>query len=190
MLIIPAIDLKDGKCVRLRQGRAEEMTVFGDDPVAMGLRWQAAGAQLAPRGGPGRRLSSGSPKTLSPSGRLRQALSIPMELGGGIRTLDTIRGLYRPGHRPPHPGHRGPQGPGPGGPGLRRFPGRIAFGLDAKDGLLAVEGWTETSRQTALEVAQALAPLKARGLHLHRHRPGRGQTGRQSRRPPRPWPRP
>ncbi len=90
MLIIPAIDLKGGQCVRLRQGRAEEMTVFSDDPVAMGLKWQAAGAKwlhLVDLDG----AFSGSPQNLESIRRLRAALTIPIELGGGIRTLDTIK---------------------------------------------------------------------------------------------------
>ncbi len=110
MLIIPAIDLKDGKCVRLRQGRAEDVTVFGDDPAAMGLRWQEAGAQLLHVVDLDGAFSS-RPQNLDSIRRLRQALSIPMELGGGIRTLDTIAAYIDLGHRPPHPGHRGPQGP-------------------------------------------------------------------------------
>src|SRR4030042_6214882 len=89
MLIFPAIDLKGGKCVRLRQGRADEETVFSDDPVAMGLKWQAAGAKwlhVVDLDG----AFSSRPQNLESIRRLRRALTIPMELGGGIRTLDTV----------------------------------------------------------------------------------------------------
>jgi len=159
MLIIPAIDLKDGKCVRLRQGRAEDVTVFGDDPVAMGLKWQAAGAQLLHVVDLDGAFSS-RPRNLESIRRLRQALSIPMELGGGIRTLDTVAVYIDLGIDRLILGTVVLKDPELAARACADFPGRIAFGLDAKDGLLAVEGWTETSRKTALDAAQALAPLQ------------------------------
>jgi phosphoribosylformimino-5-aminoimidazole carboxamide ribotide isomerase len=159
MLIIPAIDLKDGKCVRLRQGRAEDLTVFSDDPVAMGLRWQAAGAQLLHVVDLDGAFSS-RPRNLESIRRLRQALSIPMELGGGIRTLDTVAAYIDLGIDRLILGTVALKDPGLAARACADFPGRIAFGLDARDGLLAVEGWTETSRKTALDAAQALAPLQ------------------------------
>jgi len=159
MLIIPAIDLKDGKCVRLRQGRAEDVTVFGDDPVAMGLKWQAAGAQLLHVVDLDGAFSS-RPRNLESIRRLRQALSIPMELGGGIRTLDTVAAYIDLGIDRLILGTVALKDPELAARACADFPGRIAFGLDAKDGLLAVEGWTETSRKTALDAAQALAPLQ------------------------------
>ncbi len=159
MLIIPAIDLRGGKCVRLRQGRAEEMTVFSDDPVATGLRWQAAGAQwlhVVDLDG----AFSGSPQNLEAIRKLRQALDIPMELGGGLRSLDTIRAYLDLGLDRLILGTVVLKDPDLAARACAEFPGKIAFGLDAKGGLLAVEGWTETSRRTALEVAQALEPLR------------------------------
>jgi phosphoribosylformimino-5-aminoimidazole carboxamide ribotide isomerase len=158
MLIIPAIDLKDGKCVRLRQGRAEDVTIFSDDPVAMGLRWQAAGAQLLHVVDLDGAFSS-RPRNLESIRRLRQALSIPMELGGGIRTLDTVAAYIDLGIDRLILGTVVLKDPELAARACADFPGRIAFGLDARDGLLAVEGWTETSRKTALDAAQALAPL-------------------------------
>ncbi len=159
MLIIPAIDLRGGKCVRLRQGRAEEMTVFSDDPVATGLRWQAAGAKwlhVVDLDG----AFSGSPQNLTAIRKLRENLDIPMELGGGLRSLDTIRAYLDLGLDRLILGTVVLKDPDLAARACAEFPGKIAFGLDAKGGLLAVEGWTETSRQTALEVAKALEPLK------------------------------
>ncbi len=159
MLIIPAIDLRGGKCVRLRQGRAEEMTVFSDDPVATGLKWQAAGAKwlhVVDLDG----AFSGSPQNLEAIRQLRQALDIPMELGGGIRTLETIRAYLDLGLDRLILGTVVLKDPDLAKRACADFPGRIAIGLDAKNGLLAVEGWTETSRQTALEVAKALEPFR------------------------------
>ncbi len=159
MLIIPAIDLRGGKCVRLRQGRAEEMTVFSDDPVATGLRWQAAGAKwlhLVDLDG----AFSGSPQNLESIRRLRENLNIPMELGGGIRTLDTIKAYLDLGLDRLILGTVVLKDPDLAKRACADFPGKIAIGLDARDGLLAVEGWTETSQRSALEVAKSLEPLK------------------------------
>jgi phosphoribosylformimino-5-aminoimidazole carboxamide ribotide isomerase len=159
MLIIPAIDLKDGKCVRLRQGRAEDVTVFGDDPVAIGLRWQEAGALLLHIVDLDGAFSS-RPSNLQSIRELRRHLSIRLELGGGIRTLDTIDYYIQMGIDCLILGTVALKDPKLAAHACADYSGRIAFGLDARDGLLAVEGWTETSRKTALEAAQALAPLK------------------------------
>jgi phosphoribosylformimino-5-aminoimidazole carboxamide ribotide isomerase len=159
MLIIPAIDLKDGKCVRLRQGRAEDVTVFGDDPVAMGLKWQEAGAQLLHVVDLDGAFSS-RPRNLESIRRLRQALTIPIELGGGLRTLDTIDAYIQMGINCLILGTVALKDPELAAHACADYPGRIAIGLDAKDGLVAVEGWTETSQQTVLEVARDLAQLK------------------------------
>ncbi|MGP8051124.1 MAG: 1-(5-phosphoribosyl)-5-[(5-phosphoribosylamino)methylideneamino]imidazole-4-carboxamide isomerase [Desulfobaccales bacterium] len=158
MLIIPAIDLRGGKCVRLRQGRAEDMTVFSDDPVATGLKWQAAGARwlhVVDLDG----AFSGSPQNLEAIRRLRENLTIPMELGGGIRTLETISLYLDLGLERLILGTVVLKDPELAAQACARFPGRIAIGLDARDGWLAVEGWTEDSRATALEVAKSLEPL-------------------------------
>ncbi len=145
--------------MRLRQGRAEEMTVFSDDPVATGVKWQAAGAKwlhVVDLDG----AFSGSPQNLAAIRNLRQALDIPMELGGGIRSLDTIRSYLDLGLDRLILGTVVLKDPDLAKRACTEFPGKIALGLDAKNGLLAVEGWTETSRETALEVAQALEPLR------------------------------
>ncbi|MFA4903711.1 MAG: 1-(5-phosphoribosyl)-5-[(5-phosphoribosylamino)methylideneamino]imidazole-4-carboxamide isomerase [Desulfobaccales bacterium] len=159
MLIIPAIDLKDGKCVRLRQGRAEDVTVFGDDPVAMGLKWQEAGAQLLHVVDLDGAFSS-EPKNLKSIQALREALSIPIELGGGIRTLDIIAAYIELGIDRLILGTAALKDPDLAARACADYPGRIAFGLDARDGFLAVKGWTETSQKNVLEVARELAKLK------------------------------
>jgi phosphoribosylformimino-5-aminoimidazole carboxamide ribotide isomerase len=158
MLIIPAIDLKDGKCVRLRQGRAEEVTVFGDDPVAMGLKWQEAGAQLLHVVDLDGAFSS-EPRNLKSIQALRQALSIRIELGGGIRTLKTLDCYIHLGIDCVILGTAALENPKLAAHACADYPGRIAFGLDARNGLLAVKGWTEATTKTVLEVAQDLAPL-------------------------------
>jgi len=163
MLIFPAIDIRGGKCVRLRQGRKEEETVFSDDPVAMGLKWLEAGAQwlhVVDLDG----AFSSRPQNLETIRRLRRAVPIPMQLGGGLRTLDTLAAYVDLGIDRLILGTVVLKDPDLVARACETYPGRIAMGLDAKDGLLAVEGWTQTSTRTALEVAQALVPLKPAAL--------------------------
>ena len=163
MLIIPAVDIRGGKCVRLKQGRLNAETVFSDDPVAMGLKWQEAGARwlhVVDLDG----AFSARPQNLEVIRRLRRALTIPMELGGGIRTLDTLAAYVDLGIDRLILGTVALKDPELAARACAEYPGRIAMGLDARDGLLAVEGWTETSRRTALEVARSLAPLRPAAL--------------------------
>jgi len=163
MLIFPAIDLKGGKCVRLRQGRADQETVFSDDPVAMGRKWQAAGAKwlhvVDLDGAFGAR-----PQNLETIRCLRQALTIPIQLGGGLRTLDTLAVYVDMGLDRLILGTAVLKDPDLVARACAAYPGRIAVGLDARDGFLAVEGWTETSQKTVVEVAQTLVPLKPAAL--------------------------
>jgi phosphoribosylformimino-5-aminoimidazole carboxamide ribotide isomerase len=144
MIIFPAIDIRGGKCVRLVQGRADQETVFGDDPAAMGQKWQAAGAAWLHE----------------VIRRLRRAVTIPIQLGGGLRNLETIATYIDLGIDRLILGTAVLKDPDLMHQALQTYPGRIALGLDAKNGLLAVEGWTETTTRTAAEVARNFAPLK------------------------------
>jgi phosphoribosylformimino-5-aminoimidazole carboxamide ribotide isomerase len=158
MLIIPAIDIKDGKCVRLRQGMKNQETVYGDDPAAMAERWQTAGASwlhVVDLDGAFEK----KPVNVRAIEKIRQKLIIPMQLGGGLRTMENLAMYFAMGidrlilgttvlkHREVTQ------------QALERFPGKIAIALDARDGKLATEGWVETSASDALDVAKALAPL-------------------------------
>jgi phosphoribosylformimino-5-aminoimidazole carboxamide ribotide isomerase len=163
MLIFPAIDLKGGKCVRLRQGRKEDETVFSDDPVAMGLKWQDLGAQwlhVVDLDG----AFSSRPQNLESIKGLRKALTIPIQLGGGLRTLETLDLYINLGIDRLILGTAVLKAPDLVAKACAAYPGRIAVGLDAKDGLVAVEGWTETSTQKVIDVAQKLVPLKPAAL--------------------------
>jgi phosphoribosylformimino-5-aminoimidazole carboxamide ribotide isomerase len=163
MIIFPAIDIRNGKCVRLRQGRQEEETVFGDDPAAMGLKWQEAGAEwlhVVDLDG----AFSSRPQNLEAIRGLRRALTIPMQLGGGIRSLETITTYLDLGIDRLILGTAVLKDPDLVARACAAYPGRIAVGLDAKDGLVAVEGWTETSSRSVLEVAQSLVSLKPAAL--------------------------
>jgi phosphoribosylformimino-5-aminoimidazole carboxamide ribotide isomerase len=159
MIIFPAIDIRGGRCVRLVQGLADQETVYGDDPAAMGQRWQAEGAAwlhvVDLDGAFGAR-----PQNLEVIRRLRRAVTIPIQLGGGIRSLDTMAAYIDLGIDRLILGTAILKDPEVVARACQAYPGRIALGLDAKEGLLAVEGWTETTQRTAAEVAQELAHLQ------------------------------
>ncbi len=158
MIIFPAIDIRGGKCVRLVQGRADQETVYGDDPAVMGQRWQAEGAAwlhvVDLDGAFGAR-----PQNLEAIRQLRQAVTIPIQLGGGLRSLDTMAAYIDARIDRLILGTAVLKDPDLVARACQAYPGRIALGLDAKNGLLAVEGWTETTTRTAAEVARELAPL-------------------------------
>lgn len=163
MLIFPAIDIRGGRCVRLRQGRAQEETVFGDDPAAMGLKWQAAGAQwlhVVDLDG----AFSSRPGNFATIRRLRQAVTLPLQLGGGLRNLATIAAYVELGIDRLILGTAVLKDRDLVARACADFPGRIAIALDAREGRLSVEGWTETSERSVLEVARELVPLKPAAL--------------------------
>lgn len=158
MLIIPAIDIKDGKCVRLRQGIKNQETVYGDDPAAMAARWQAAGASwlhVVDLDG----AFDKKPVNVKAIEKIRQNLTIPMQLGGGLRTLDNLAMYIAMGVDRLILGTTVLKNHEVTRLALERFAGKIAIALDARDGKLASEGWVETSNSNAVDVAQALAPL-------------------------------
>jgi phosphoribosylformimino-5-aminoimidazole carboxamide ribotide isomerase len=141
MLLIPAIDLKDGKCVRLRQGRMDDETVFSNDPVEMAGRWVAAGA---------RRLHlvdlNGAFAGMPVNGDAIRAITaafpeLPIEVGGGIRDERTIAAYLDAGVRWCIIGTQAVKEPELVGRACRAFPGNVIVGLDAKDGLVAINGW-------------------------------------------------
>lgn len=176
MLIIPAIDVKDGKCVRLRQGLKDQETVYGDDPGAMAARWQAAGAQwlhVVDLDGAFEK----KPMNIRAIEKIRQNLTIPMQLGGGLRTLENLAMYFAMGVDRLILGTAVLKDRALTEQALTRFPGKIAIALDAREGRLATEGWVETSTHDALEVAQMLVPLgPAAFIYTDIHRDGM-QTG-------------
>jgi phosphoribosylformimino-5-aminoimidazole carboxamide ribotide isomerase len=158
MFIIPAIDIKNGKCVRLRQGIKSQETVYGDDPAAMARRWEAAGAQwlhVVDLDG----AFDKKPVNVKAIESIRQNLTIPMQLGGGLRTLEDLAMYVSMGIDRLILGTTVLKNHEVTRQALERFPGRIAIALDAREGMLATEGWVETSDRDAVDVAQALASL-------------------------------
>lgn len=153
MLIIPAIDLKGGRCVRLLRGDFGAETVYGDDPVAMGRRWQDAGARylhVVDLDG----AVQGEPVNAAAIRGLCAALTMPIEVGGGVRTVERARELLDLGVDRVIFGTAALRTPDVVAEACRLFPGRIAVGIDARDGMVAVEGWLETSGTPAIDLAR------------------------------------
>ena len=154
MLIIPAIDLKDGQCVRLRQGRMDDSTVFSDDPVAMAQRWLDAGCRrlhLVDLNG----AFAGEPV----NGEVVAAIAgawpeLPIQIGGGIRSLATIERYLDAGVSYVIIGTRAVEKPAFVAEACREFPDHIIVGLDARDGLVATDGWARVSSVKATELAR------------------------------------
>jgi phosphoribosylformimino-5-aminoimidazole carboxamide ribotide isomerase len=160
MRILPAIDLKGGKCVRLLRGEMDAETVYGDDPVAMGRRWQDEGAtylHVVDLDG----AVSGTPVNGDAIARLAAGLRIPIEVGGGVRSVERAALLIDQGVDVVIFGTSALREPDVVAAACARFPRRIAVGIDARDGMVAVQGWTETSTITAVDLAQRIAKLGA-----------------------------
>lgn len=157
MLIIPAIDLKDGLCVRLRQGRMEDSTVFSDDPVEIAGRWVMAGARrlhLVDLNG----AFAGQPV----NGEVVRAIvkqypDLPIQIGGGIRSADTIRAYLDAGVSYVIIGTKAVEEPDFIGQICQEFPGHIIVGIDAKAGLVATDGWAKVSEVRATDLARRFA---------------------------------
>lgn len=159
-LLIPAIDLKDGQCVRLKQGRMDDATVFSDDPVAMACHWRDQGC---------RRLHivdldgafAGEPRNRDVIEKISKALpGVSIQVGGGVRTLATVHGYLEAGVDQVIIGTRAIEEPSFLEEAASRFTGQIILGLDAKDGMIATDGWDVVSGKTALSVAQWAGTLK------------------------------
>lgn len=155
MLIIPAIDLKDGHCVRLRQGEMEDATVFSDDPAAMAQHWLELGARrlhLVDLNG----AFAGKPKNESAVRDIVQAVGVdvPIQLGGGIRDLETIERYLDLGVTYIIVGTAAVKTPGFLHEACDAFPGHIMVGLDAKGGKVAVDGWSKLTGHDVLDLAK------------------------------------
>ena len=154
MLIIPAIDLKDGQCVRLRQGLMDDSTVYGSDPVSMAQRWVDAGARrlhLVDLNG----AFAGEPVNGAAVTAIAKAFpTLPIQIGGGIRSLQTIEFYLNAGVSFVIIGTKAVKEPAFVGEACRAFPGSVIVGLDAKDGRVATDGWAEVSDVLATDLAK------------------------------------
>lgn len=155
MIIFPAIDLRGGKCVRLIQGDFDRETVYSDDVRATALKWQAAGAKflhVVDLDG----AKTGSPQNLDAIKKILDAVKIPIEVGGGIRTLDDMERLLNLGVRRVILGSIAVENPTLVAEAVKRFGNRIVVGIDARDGFVAVHGWGTSSTVTVNELAQKI----------------------------------
>jgi len=161
MIIMPAIDLKDGKCVRLRQGRADEVTVYGSDPVDMALHWVDEGAQglhIVDLDG----AFSGHPTHTDTIRAITKAVAIPVQVGGGLRTDEDIRRLLDVGVARVVLGTRACVDPGALAPLVADFREQLAVGIDARNGKVQIRGWVETTEIYAVDLAVQMAHI---GVH-------------------------
>jgi phosphoribosylformimino-5-aminoimidazole carboxamide ribotide isomerase len=153
MILFPAIDLKDGQCVRLRQGLMSEATVFGDDPAAQALAFERMGFRylhVVDLNG----AFEGAPVNAAAVRSILAAIAMPMQLGGGIRRMAQIETWLEAGVMRVILGTVAVRDPALVRDAAKAFPGRVAVGIDAKDGRVAIEGWAETSELTAAELAR------------------------------------
>jgi len=165
MLLIPAIDLKDGHCVRLRQGEMEDATVFSEDPVAMARHWVEAGARrlhLVDLNG----AFAGRPRNEEVIKAIVAEVgdAIPVQLGGGIRDLDIIERYLDDGISYVIIGTAAVKNPGFLQDACTAFPGHIIVGLDAKDGKVATDGWSKMTGHDVIDLAQKFEDYGVEGV--------------------------
>jgi phosphoribosylformimino-5-aminoimidazole carboxamide ribotide isomerase len=160
MLIVPAVDLKSGRCVRLLQGRADAQTIFSDDPVATARRWESEGAprlHVVDLDG----AFGGGPAQIAIVRDIARSISIPVEVGGGLRSAEHVEAVLDAGARWAIVGTRAALDPVFLGEVCRRFTDRIIVGVDASDGRVAVDGWTRVLDLEAVALARDAAAAGA-----------------------------
>ena len=156
MVILPAIDLKGGKCVRLRQGKADDVTVYGDDPASQARDWREQG---------GRELHvvdldgafAGTPRHAEVIKRVIEAFGGPVEVGGGLRNMETLAAVLEAGAARAIIGSAALEDPEFLVHALELYGERIAVGIDARDGFVQTRGWVETTATRAVDLAAAVA---------------------------------
>jgi len=158
VIVIPAIDLKDGRCVRLRQGRMQDETVYSQEPADVARRWESEGAQVlhvVDLNG----AVEGSPRNRAAIEAILKAVTIPVQVGGGIRTLETIESYLSSGIERVVLGTAVVRDQSILAEACSRFPGRVIVGVDAKGGNVAVQGWTDVADLDAASFVGRLVGL-------------------------------
>lgn len=153
MIIIPAVDIKNGRCVRLRQGRKHEETVFSDDPAKMAMKFDKDGAELIhviDLDGAFKK----SPQNLNSIKKIIESVKAGVQVGGGIRDKKTIRMFIDLGVKKVVIGTEAIKNPELVKDACKEFPGQVVVGIDARNGMVAIEGWTETTKVEALDLAK------------------------------------
>ena len=159
--VIPAIDLRGGRCVRLYQGDFAKETVFSNDPVGVARRWEAAGApriHVVDLDG----AASGSPVNTSIVEAIAGAVSIPIQVGGGLRTIEAIELLLARGAQRVVLGTSAAEDPALVGEAAQRFGEAIVVGVDARDGLVATHGWVKAQAISAVDLIKRMEALDVR----------------------------
>ena len=163
MQVIPAIDLRGGRCVRLRQGDFEQETIFGDDPTAMAERWASEGAariHLVDLDG----AKTGQPVNVDAVSQIVRQVGVPCQLGGGVRDEATIAAWLAAGLNRVVIGTQALRDPDWFGRMAEAYPGRLLLGLDSRDGRVATQGWLELSGVAALTLAKQFDGLPIAGI--------------------------
>ncbi|MFH2013276.1 MAG: 1-(5-phosphoribosyl)-5-[(5-phosphoribosylamino)methylideneamino]imidazole-4-carboxamide isomerase [Pseudomonadota bacterium] len=153
MIIIPAIDLKEGKCVRLMQGHMDKATIFSDNPAEIAKNWEDKGAELIHIVDLDGSIA-GSPKNREIIEEIIKSIKIPVQIGGGIRDLATINRYISLGINRVIMGTTALEAPGLIKKACQRYPGKILVGIDAKNGRVAVRGWTEVTEKKVVDTAK------------------------------------
>ncbi len=153
MIIIPAVDIKNGRCVRLLQGRKDEETVFSNDPVKMARKWDDEGAELIHVIDLDGAFEK-SPQNMNSIKKIIESVNAGVQVGGGIRDKKTIRMFIDLGAKRVIIGTEAIKNPKLVKDACKEFPGRIVVGIDARNGMVAIEGWTETTKIKAVDLAK------------------------------------
>ncbi len=176
MIVFPAVDIKGGQCVRLMQGDPDRVTIYGNDPVRVAKRWEDEGAEWL------HIVDLDGAFTKEPRNRdivlqIAKSVSIPIQVGGGIRTLDTVEGYLAAGVERVILGTVALEQPGLMHEACTRYPSRVALGIDARDGMVAIEGWKVTTSTDVRTLVEGFGELAlAAIIYTDIHRDGM-QTG-------------
>jgi len=153
MIIIPAVDIKNGRCVRLLQGRKDEETIFSNDPVQMAIKWDEEGAELIHVIDLDGAFEK-SPQNLNSIKKIIKSVKADVQVGGGVRDKKIIKMFIDLGAKRVIIGTEAIKNPKLVKDACKEFPGRIVVGIDARNGMVAIEGWTETTKIKAVDLAK------------------------------------
>ena len=165
MIIIPAVDIKNGKCVRLVQGRMEDETIYSHEPAAMALRWANAGAQLIHVIDLDGAFTQ-SPQNIESIKKILKRVDVPIQLGGGIRDHETIRMYLDMGIQRIIIGTEVIKNPKLVRDASTEFPNRIVLGIDARKGRVAIDGWRHTTRVKAIDLAKQFEDCEVAAINF------------------------
>jgi phosphoribosylformimino-5-aminoimidazole carboxamide ribotide isomerase len=163
MLVIPAIDLKDGQCVRLLQGKKDAVTAYSNDPAKTAKRWESYGAKLihiVDLDG----AFTGRQTNLDAIMKIRQSVKIPLQVGGGIRNIGNVMNLFSAGIDRIIIGTAAIEDPEFLTYACRNYPGKVLIGIDAKDGMVAIKGWEEVTSLSAKDLVRRLEIFGVAGI--------------------------